>query len=155
MTAKKAKIVLGSSLRAMRPHNTLFFERKTKTQNKKNDTPMISKAALSKMDPSPQGEDDLESVNSETSTSEGNQSSQSNSLAKKETRMVHFLRALVLVVLVTAAAGVAYAVNRYTKNEQDSEFKEQFEATTMTQGSGDFTCHNGFLPAPGCQGETQ
>lgn len=32
-----------------------------------------------------------------------------------------------LIVLLTSAAGVAFAVNRYTKSQEDNEFKEQFE----------------------------
>lgn len=51
----------------------------------------------------------------------------SPSLAKEETKLVRLLRACVLSVLFVTAAGVSFAVYRYTSQQEQKEFRDAFD----------------------------
>eukprot|EP00977_Amphora_coffeiformis_P025101 scaffold18239_cov137-Amphora_coffeaeformis.AAC.1 len=52
----------------------------------------------------------------------------STTLAKGETRLVRLLRACVLAVLLLTAAGVSFAVHRYTSKQEQNEFRDAFDS---------------------------
>lgn len=67
------------------------------------------------------------SVSSEEGEPSNSDPSSSETLAKGETRVVRLLRGVVLTVLLLTAAGVSFAVFRYTSNQEQQEFQNSFD----------------------------